>query len=361
MNADGNADGVMEPPRLPKRYVRIGIASLILIVIFVWVLRSGSLPLLPPEGTLSHLEVLPFAGFVACMAAHLLIRYGRCYFLIAPIAEVPLRRIMTINGMAMALITFVPFRLGELARPVMLRERGKISAWAVTATVGAERIVDGVLFSAMLLLGLFIAEPATPLPERVGDLPISAAVVPRAGMVASIGFGAVFVVMIVFYRFRKFSIRVTEKVFGIVSPKLGARIAELVGRVSDGLRFLADVRTALPYTLITIVCLLSHVWGVQLLGYAVGLDEITFAQSMVMVGMLALGFATPNAPGGFGAVQLALYAALAVYVAPARVVQQGGALVFLFHASYLALIVVIAVLSLLAEGRSTRPTDSPAP
>src|SRR5687768_2369477 len=247
MNAEGNADGgVAGAPRNSKRYVRLALASVLLIALFVWVLRTGSLPLLPPEGTLAHLQALPFAGFLACMAAHLLIRYGRCYFLIAPIAEVPLRRIMTINGMAMALITFMPFRLGEFARPVMLRERGKISAWAVTATVGAERIVDGVLFSAMLLLGLFIAQPATPLPERVGDLPISAAVVPRAGMIASIGFGAVFVVMVVFYRFRKISIRVTERVFGLVSPKLGARIAELVGRVSDGLRFLADVRTALP-------------------------------------------------------------------------------------------------------------------
>jgi glycosyltransferase 2 family protein len=212
----------------------------------------------------------------------------------------------------------------------------------------------------MLLFGLFLAEPASPLPERVGDLPISAAIVPRAGMLASIGFGAVFVVMVIFYRFRKFSIRVTEKVFGLVSAKLGARIAELVGRVSDGLRFLADARTAVPYTVITIGCLVAHVWGVQLLAYAVGLDEVTFAQAMVMVGMLALGFATPNAPGGFGAVQLALYAALAVYVAPARVVHQGGALVFLFHASYLALIVIIALLSLLAETRTAQSSMQPS-
>jgi hypothetical protein len=357
MNPDG---GEAAHPGHTKRYVRIAIASVVLIIGFVWVLRSGSLPLLPPAGTLSTLKILPFIGFLACMVAHLLIRYGRCYFLIAPIAKVPLRRIMTINGMAMALITFMPFRLGELARPVMLRERGKISAWAVTATVGAERIVDGLLFSAMLLFGLFLAEPASPLPERVGDLPISAAIVPRAGMLASIGFGAVFVVMVIFYRFRKFSIRVTEKVFGLVSPKLGARIAELVGRVSDGLRFLADARTAVPYTVITIGCLVAHVWGVQLLAYAVGLDEVTFAQAMVMVGMLALGFATPNAPGGFGAVQLALYAALAVYVAPARVVHQGGALVFLFHASYLALIVIIALLSLLAETRTAQSSMQPS-
>jgi hypothetical protein len=63
--------------------------------------------------------------------------------------------------------------------------------------------------------------------------------------------------------------------------------------------------------------------------------------------VLALGFAFPNAPGFFGAVQLALYAGLANYVAPESVVHEGSVLVFIFYFSFLGLTVLCAIVSLI--------------
>src|SRR5688572_12289107 len=171
-----------------KRFVRPLVASLALAGGLAWVMKSGGLPLLPPKGSLSELEALPFVGFSIGMLFHLLIRFGRCQFLLAPVARVPFWRVMVINGIAMALITFLPFRLGEVSRPAMLREKGKLSGMAVTGTVAAERILDGVVFSLMLLFGLWVAEPHLPLPTRIGDLPLSAALVPQAARIASVGF-----------------------------------------------------------------------------------------------------------------------------------------------------------------------------
>jgi hypothetical protein len=280
---------------------------------------------------------------------HMVLRAGRTWFLLAPIAHVPLGRVLVINGIAGALVTFLPFRLGELSRPVMLREKGKLSAGAVTGTVGAERILDGVMFSGLLLLGLALTQPHELGTEKVGGLPVSAALVPRAAQIASIIFSVAFAAMVVFYRWRAFARRLTERVLGIVSKGFAEKVAGLMERLSDGFKFLTNVRHAGPYVAVTVIAVLLHVWAMEVLAHAVGIPELTFMQSCVVVGVLALGFATPNAPGFFGAVQLALYAGLAVYIRPTKVVHEGAAMVFIFYVSYLGIVILGAAAGLAAE------------
>jgi glycosyltransferase 2 family protein len=328
-----------------KRHAGPLAASLVLALAFAWVLNRGGLPYLPPAGTLERVDALDFAGFAVVMLFHMLTRHGRYHFLIASVARLPLRKIMTINLIGMAFITFLPFRLGEVARPAMLREKGHLSAWAVMGTVAAERILDGVVFSAMLLVGLGIAKPEKALPEHIGSLPISAAFVPRAAAIASVAFCAAFTVMAAFYFYRTLARRVTLRLVGIVSRPLGEKLADVVERVSDGLRFLVNFRHTIPYLLVTVVSVAGHVWAIQLLARGVGLPELSFSEAMVVVGVLALGFAAPNAPGFFGSVQLALYAGMAVYVAPEHVIHEGATLVFLFYVTYLGLVVVLAALA----------------
>jgi hypothetical protein len=335
----------LRPPN-PRRYVRPFIASLALAAGLAWVLRSGGLPFLPPPGTLEALKIWPFVGFVLGLLSQLLIRLARSHFLLAAMARVPFMKVMTINGIAIGLITFLPLRLGEVSRPAMLREKGKLSAVAVTGMVAAERILDGVAFSLMLLIGLWIAEPQLPLPTRIGDLPISAALVPQAARLASIGFTAAFAVMVVFYVWRGFARSATLRVVGVFSTAFAEKLADLLTRLSDGLKGLSNFRHAGPYVAVTLTAIFIHVVAIVLLADAVGLPELTLAQASVVVGVLALGFAVPNAPGFFGAIQLALYAGLAVYVDPNKVAHEGALLVFLFYVTYLSQIVLVSLSSL---------------
>ena len=333
-------------PAFARKHVKALAASLVLTFVFVWVMKRGSLPMLPATGALARVGPFYFACFVLLMLAHLLLRFARCYFLTEPIAHVPARRLMTINAIAMVLIVVLPLRLGEMARPAMLRTQGHLSAWAVTGTVFAERIIDGLVYSAALLLGLVLAVPHEPLPSSVGGLPVPASLVPQAGKVASFGFGVAFVVMVVFYRYRSFARRATERIIGVVSAPLGRRVADIVGRLSDGLSFLTNPRYTLPYLAVTLGSAFAHIWALELLGHAVGLPELTLAQATLMTGVLSLAFVLPNAPGFFGAIQLALYAGLAVYVAPEKVVAEGAVLVFLFYVSYLGLIAALGAAAL---------------
>ena len=79
------------------------------------------------------------------------------------------------------------------------------------------------------------------------------------------------------------------------------------------------------------------------------MPELTFSQSMVVLGVLALGFTVPNAPGFFGVVQLALYAGLATYIAPVKVAHEGSVLVFVYYAAYLGTVTTLAAIALLME------------
>jgi len=338
--------------------MRALVASLALAVGFGWVLRAGALPLFPPEGSLERLDPGLTVAAAVSLTVSMLARIGRSYFLLLPIARVPFRRVFTALCISLGLITFLPFRLGEVARPALLREKGKLSGWAVTATVGAERIIDGVVFGILLLVGLTFAEPQDPLPDRIGNLPVAAALVPRAAQLATLGFGLLFVTMAVFFFFRRAARRATEAVLGVVSKRVAAQVADSVERFSDGLRFLPSFRYIGGFLLVTAASLATHVLSLQFLGRAVGLPELTFMQATVVLGVLALGFAVPNAPGFFGSIQLALYAGLAVYVEPARVVHEGAAFVFVFYVGYLGLVIAVTALGLLAESFSSR---SPAP
>jgi glycosyltransferase 2 family protein len=344
-----------------KRNLQLVAASVILVGSSVWMMRAGHLPVAPPMELLSSVRLVPFCLFIAGMGGHMLLRFARCYFLIIPIAPISLRRVINLNAVALAMLTLLPLRVGEFARPALFRERGHLSAWAITGTVGAERVLDGLLFSALLIGGLALAEPQDPLPDHIGSLAVPAALIPRAGLLAGAVFLAAFAVMAGFYVFREKARHLTERILGGFSPSLARKVAERVSALSDGLRFFQDLRYAVPFIVLSVLSTASEIWGVQMLAVAVGLPEITLSQSAVLIGVLALGFVLPNAPGFFGTVQLALYGGLAVYVAPDAIAREGAVFVFVFYASYLAIVLLQAAVALVLEWAFPSPASAAGP
>jgi len=336
------------PSKTRRNLIAIA-ASVVLVAVFAWVLARGGFSFVPPKAALARLELPGLVLFIVSLLGHFLLRYARCYYLIAPLAKVPFRRIMTSNAIGMAFITFLPLRLGEMARPAMLREKGSLSAWAVTGTVGAERILDGIVYSVLVLLGLALAEPQSPLPDHVGDLPVPVWVVPRSAGIASIGFVMAFAVMCAFFFFRSAARALTERLVGVVSPRLATRVADIIERFSDGMRFLTDLRHSVPYLITTLVSVFGLCAGIEVLAHAAGMPELTFTQSMVVLGVLALGFTAPNAPGFFGVVQLALYAGLATYISPEKIANQGAVVVFVYYMAYLVVTSGLAAIALAVE------------
>jgi len=344
--------------RLSSQKVRLLAASVAVLVAFAWVMKQGALPILPPRSALSGVDFRLVVLVNATLLISSLLRMARCYFLIRPVANVPFRRIMSIACVAAGLLTFLPFRLGEVAKPAMLREKGRLSALAVTGTIGAERLTDGLVLSVTLFLGLLFAKPLAVLPDHIGNLPVPAALVPHAASVSVVVFGGGFFVMAVFYFARKFARAVVERVLGLVSQKFATKVADVLERISDGLQFLSDFRNAAPFLLTTLVAFYAHLWALQVLAAAVHMPQLSTAQAAVILGVLGLGFAVPNAPGFFGAIQLALYAGMAVYLPPQTVIHEGAAFVFLFYCGYIAQTILLTLCGLLGEFLQSRRSQS---
>jgi uncharacterized protein (TIRG00374 family) len=325
---------------------------------FVWVLRTGALPLVPDADAFADMRWWTAGVYFAGWSVVHVIRAARWQLLLSPIAQVSTRRVFAASFVGFLAILLLPLRAGEVVRPLMIREQGRLSGWAAAGTLGAERIVDGLVLSVMLLTALLLSTPLDPLPERLGDLPISVAVIPRAAYAALILFALAFLAMWAFHRGKHTARRIVDALVGAVSPRLAAWLSGRIENVADGLRFLALWRNSVPFVLATIAYWMLNVACTWLLAWGVGFEGFTYGRACVLTGVLALGILMPNAPGFFGAYQFSLYAALAVFYPREVVLGAGAALVFTMYVLQTLVTVVFAAWGMWLARRSSAPVGA---
>jgi glycosyltransferase 2 family protein len=310
---------------------------------FVWVMRAGAMPLVPHAEAFAAMRWWTVgAYFIGWSIVHVL-RAARWQLLLAPIAKVPLRRVFSASWLGFLAILILPLRAGEVVRPMMVREQGRLSAWAAAGTLGAERIADGLVLSAMLFVALALSTPLDPLPDRLGDLPISVSIIPRAAYAALILFTVAFVVMLAFYRWKRAARRLVQLVVGGISPRLASWISRRVEHLAEGLSFMSLWRLSVPFALMTVAYWLLNVACTWLLCWGTGFEGFTYGQASVVTGVLALGVLMPNAPGFFGAYQFSLYAGLAVFYPRELVLDRGAAFVLTMYVLQTLITVVFAL------------------
>ena len=332
------------------------VLSLVVALVFVWLLRAGALPFLPAKQALAQFHWWTLFAYIGVWTLVNTLRAWRWKFLLDPIHVVPVKKLLFTSFVGFAAILILPVRAGEFVRPALVREKGKLSGWAATGTVAAERIIDGLLLSVILLVGLAGSQQLNPLPERIGLLNVSPRVVPNATITALLVFAVGFVVMGIFYYARDWARRMTELVVGFFSKPLGSWLADRVERVSSGLSFLPQARYTAPFVFWTTVYWLLNAGSTLLLAYGCGLTELSFAQCCVITGFLALGIMVPNVPGFFGQFQFSVYAALSLFVPESKLLAEGSVLVFMLYVGQTVVLLGSALVGALASHTSIRQT-----
>jgi uncharacterized protein (TIRG00374 family) len=316
----------------------------------VWLLHAGALPVVPNAHAFAKTRWWTVPAYGALWVTMLLLRSSRWYLLLAPIHRVPLRRALAVGLIGYGAISLLPFRMGEFVRPALIRKKGQLSFMAATGTVGAERVIDGLVLSVTLLIALLCSHPVDPLPDHIGNLPIPAAIVPRLAYLASLLFAALFVAMTVFYYWRDFARRTTERLVGLVSKRAGTWLADVVERLADGLRFLPRWRYTAPFLALTAIYWFLFLCGAWILMWGAGIESPTLLESTVIMGVLALAVVPPNAPGFFGAFQFSLYSAMVMFYPEPEVLGAGSAFVFLIYLLQLCLTLLVGGVALALEG-----------
>lgn len=330
-----------DKPQESKGFFRRNAAKLLASVIItagiVFTLQKGGLTLVPEGGDFAHVRWLSIPAYLLTLGVMSYFRAVRWRYLLRSFADVPRRRVLAVSWIGFAAILLMPFRIGEIVRPYMLREKGKISMSSATGTVVAERVVDGLYLSVVLALALVFVPTIDPLPARVVGLPISVAQVRASGFVMLGIFTTAFVTIAVFYFARAWAHRMTLAVFGIVSKPLAEKLATMAEKLANGLHFLGRGRDAGGFFVETTLYWGLNAFGMWLLAWGCGVvhgdgSAITFGESCALMGMLGCTILIPGPPGLLGVFQAGIYAGMTMYFPTEIVTSAGSAYVFLLYA-----------------------------
>jgi hypothetical protein len=327
-----------------RRHAIKMIASAVITVGVVYTVHKGGLKLVPDGGDFDHVHWWAIALYVPLLLGMTWFRSVRWRFLLRPIADMPKRKLFAVSCAGFAAILLVPFRLGELARPYLIRTKPServagqkvVTMTAATSSIVAERVIDGLFLSIVLAIVLVVVPTVHPLPDHVVGLPLSVASVRWSGYAMLVVFTIAFVTIAVFYFARAWAHRATLIVFGVVSKRLGEKLAGIAEKLADGLHVFGRWRDALAFLVETALYWAFNAAGIWVLAWGCGVvhasgDPITFWEACGLMGFLGCAILIPGPPGLLGVFQAGLYAGMTMYFPTDVVIGAGAAFVFLLY------------------------------
>lgn len=339
-------------------WVKLGV-SLLLAFSFVWLLKAGALPILPAEGSLRNVSWEGVIAYIGLWCGINVLRAARWYWLLAAVNPISIRPVVAAGLTGYAAITLLPLRSGEIVRPVLIQKTTGVSAWVAAGSLGAERVIDGLFLSIVLFVSLSASTPLDPLPDRIGNLAVPVAFVKTAAYSALAMFAVVFLAMTVFYYRRDLAASWTRGLGLIIGKRAAEYMSAKVRDVAAGLSFLPHRRYSGPFILCTALYWFTNGLAMVVLARACGFEQFGFVEGCVMMGVLALGVLVPNAPGFFGAFQVAVYAGLALYFPVERIQDDGAVLVFLSYVIQVGTVLGLGAVGLIWHQRLAKASPAP--
>ncbi len=295
------------------------------------------------EATLRALELRTFApylaGYLVLLATTHFFRAWRWNNLLRPIgADLPPGRLLAISSIGFMAILALPARLGEFARPALLRKRGHVSATAVLGTVAVERIVDGLAVS-LIVFGCCFSLRGPHAPHWM--MPVA---------YTSLG---IFVAAMLFLAFslrwpeRTVKLCVALTLLPQVAPGLARRIEAMLHKLISGFTVLKHHKEFALFLLWSALYWGANALGMLVLARGMGL-HLSIIGAFATMGLVAVGITLPNTPGLVGQFHYFTTLGLMLYL-PKDVVQtQGLAYAILLHGIQVVWYLAMGVISMLA-------------
>lgn len=253
------------------------------------------------------------------------LRVWRWGVILRPVARVSAWPLFAITAVGFLAIIAIPFRVGELMRPYLLRERNGVPFPTGLATVAAERCLDGLAFAALIAL----ATPWLPLPGWA--VPAAYAL----GGAYVLGLCCLVAVWLARRRLKYGLSRICRR----MAPGRGPNIERMARKFLEGLAFLPDVRSVGAAVLLSAALWLLGT-AVNYVGFmALGLDLPWTAAAAIQV-MITAGVLLPAAPGFVGSFQFFVVMGLRLYGVGEAVALSYAILI---HTTVLAVHIILGV------------------
>lgn len=234
------------------------------------------------------------------------------------------------HAVGMAVNNLLPMRAGEVAMIWILRRRANVPAGSGASAVVLDRFCDLVGALGVLALALIW------MPERPSAIERGLPVFVGALLAGLVALGVV--------------VALRGRLLEIAARLLPAKLLPPLGHLLDGLAVLGR-----PPVLLQVALWTAAIWGLATVSFFYGVRAVWPGATVVMgaflLGVVALAFLVPAAPGGVGVFHAASVFALAVFGVPA---EAALAYALLTHASTFVAVFAIALVWVLANGLDPR-------
>ena len=268
-----------------SRIARLSFA-LSISLLFIWLaFRDLDLPAL--QQAFGRIGLGSAAIYILSIFIIHLLRTYRWHLMVRTLdRQQPFRLSLRISFLGFAAVFLVPLRLGELARPLLLKSHRGIAVSAGLGTVAVERTVDGLVMVFVLILAVTASGASDPLLWTMGGV----AALIFGG--AALAFASMALAPVAAERFWR----------AILTPfgaGLGDKVIALLKGFIEGLGSLPSWSLRSVYLLCTLAYWGLNAWGMTFLAGSMGL-EITYVQGCLIMALLVVGIMIPAGPGSIG-------------------------------------------------------------
>ncbi len=283
-----------------------GALGIAVTVLLLWLTLRG-VELSEVWGILSTSSLPLWLLSAAAATATFPLRARRWQAILAPLAgRLPLGALWRSTAIGMMVNNVFFARAGEPARAFALSiERKDVSFTAAFGSLVVDRLFDGVIVLALMVL-------ATLDPRFPADATIFGATAGGIATTAALALAGVLAMLYALLLAPTAFVRLTERLVGLVWTRGAARAGALLAGFASGLGVLREPRLALEVLWWAIVHWLVNAAAFYLGFLALGLDAPASAAFFVQ-GLIVVAVALPNAPGFFGAFEIAGKTGLGLY------------------------------------------------
>jgi uncharacterized protein (TIRG00374 family) len=253
------------------------------------------------------------------------LRAWRLIVLLRPVRRVRAWPAFCYTAVGFLAILAFPFRIGELARPLLLAEQEKVPFATGLATVAVERCLDGLAFAGLIALTAFWL----PLPEGAAAL----------GYLMGAGYLLLLGVLVWAWLFRESCLAFILRIGRWATPRWSETISEGARRFLDGLGSLPNSRAVGTAILLSAVIWLVGVCVNYVSFFALDLMLPVVAAAALQV-LVTVGVLLPAAPGFVGSYHFFAITALGLFGVTGAVALSYAVLL---HATILLTYVLVGV------------------
>ncbi len=325
------------PKRQWQLWVGIVIGLACLVAVFFLYARPGEI-----IENLRHVQWHYLLFGVLGIVAFLFLRAIRWRFMLDN--SVPYSQVFHIQNIGYMLTQLLPFRLGDVARAILIGNVPPVTLTQGISTMVVERLLD-MLFIVVLLP--FTLSGVTVLPEWMRSFALASGFAAIAGIV----------VLVMAANQRQRALHILDSLMARLLPFLNReRWLHRFDGLLIGLKSLTTLRDGLILTVLSVLIWIPVIVAYFFIMLAVGLEP-TWVMAGFVVCAAAFSVAVPSTPGQAGPYHFAVISALQLYGQPPV---ESASFAFLYHVTNIVIMVIFGIIGILGTGVTFRNVLSSA-